>query len=503
MATKSLSSERFATVSSLVCPGWYSLLLVSETETLEPGTADCCITKIKSSLMKLFPVTWQRSQLHSSFGAIIPCIPSRYADATLGGMVLFALYLGISPVYRVWGVSETELRLFKGIVLAAAIGAVLIPSLVRGELRLPSGMPGPLGFAGLALLSVPGMVQSVSAPLALEFVVDIGFGASMLWCFFHMVHQGRDVNAVLVGALIVLGGFAATHLLMTIASNPDLSSPCAWTISLRHPFGSHYTGWSVSLALFLPVTVLLLLAAQKPNKTWFLPTAATLYLLLIGSQFVTRGRIGMVASILTMVALTIFRSSRILALSIMACCLIAGVVLFDESCARHLKIQRLSPLLSTEALNPATLDAIATGRLSGYRAAVRAIAERPILGHGLGQVTVEGVHRPSVEIHNLWLKFAAYCGVLAAIWLAVMVGTIGVRGLSLLKDETREADDRAKSAALVLILGVGLFASMLQPGALIGSMQYTAVWWAAAGTLLGIHSRIHGSGAWAVRLRNS
>ena len=415
-------------------------------------------------------------------------------------MLLLSLYLGLSPVYRIPGLSEEDLLLFKAAVITAGVSLVLLPPLIRGRLTLPAGLLGPLGFLGLVLLASPGLLQSRDHALALMFVADIAYGAAFAWCFYRLAREGRDVNLVLLRALAILAVFAAIHVAVAMASIPGLMSRCEWDPGVRSIFGAHYPAWSMSLALFWPVTVLLPVAARNTSRLSATLTGAALAVLFLGVQFISGGRTGIMASILSVAALTFFRSSRLLALLMAAVVLIAGVALLDEQCSRHLRLERLSLLFAANEDVPRALNTLSTDRLEGYRAAVRSVSERPWLGHGLGQILVEGAHQSSVEIHNLWLKWAVYCGILAPLWFAVMVGATAFKGLRLLADRRQASDQRASIAVLLLVLACGIFASLFQPNALLGSFQYTSIWWAAAGILAGQHAREYGRGEFRKRL---
>ena len=52
---------------------------------------------------------------------------------------------------------------------------------------------------------------------------------------------------------------------------------------------------------------------------------------------------------------------------------------------------------------------------------------------------------------------------------------------------------------MLLIVALGLLATLFEPEALLGAFQYTALWWAAAGVLVGLRARradgAHGDGA--------
>ena len=138
------------------------------------------------------------------------------------------------------------------------------------------------------------------------------------------------------------------------------------------------------MALFLPIAVLLPLSAKEIGRRWTVPMASVLACILLGSQFVSGGRAGIIAVVVSVLALTLFRSARVLALSIIAVSIVVGVVLFDDSCSRHLKLDRLPGLTGSSTAEASGLDALGTGRLAGYRVAIKEIVERPLLGHGLG-----------------------------------------------------------------------------------------------------------------------
>ena len=418
---------------------------------------------------------------------------------TLGvAMLVLSLYLGLSPVYSISGVAGAELRLFKSAVIVAGVALVMIPPLIQRRLWLPTGALGPLAFLGLVILSVPGMVQSGDEALAFTFVADIAYGAVFAWCFFHLAREGLDVNIMLVRALVLLAALAAVSVAVAVSSVPDLMSLCEWDEPVHSIFGAHYTAWSMSLALFLPIAALLPSVIRSTAGTSGTLIGIVLAIILLGAQFISGGRAGIAASVLSVAALTLFRTSRIFALAVAAFILMAGVTLFDEQCSKHFRLERISALFAAGEGTPQTLNTLGTGRIEGYRTAMNGISERPLLGHGLGQFVVEGVHQPSVEIHSLWLKWAVYCGVLAPLWFAVMVGGTAYKGLRLLVARRQAPEKRATTAALLLVLACGIFASLVQPSALIGSFQYTAVWWAVVGILAGLYSREYGSGTFLV-----
>ena len=285
---------------------------------------------------------------------------------TLGvAMLVLSLYLGLSPVYSISGVAGAELRLFKSAVIVAGVALVMIPSLIQRRLWLPTGALGPLAFLGLVILSVPGMVQSGDEALAFTFVADIAYGAVFAWCFFHLAREGLDVNIMLVRALVLLAALAAVSVAVAVSSVPDLMSLCEWDEPVHSIFGAHYTAWSMSLALFLPIAALLPSVIRSTAGTSGTLIGIVLAIILLGAQFISGGRAGIAASVLSVAALTLFRTSRIFALAVAAFILMAGVTLFDEQCSKHFRLERISALFAAGEGTPQTLNTLGTGRIRG------------------------------------------------------------------------------------------------------------------------------------------
>ena len=112
---------------------------------------------------------------------------------------LLSLYLGLAPVYHLIG--DKYLHLFKAVLAVAAVAVVLIPPLLSGKLRLPARALGPPGFLALILLSAPGVVQAPAVFLNVMFVMDIGYAAGLMWCFFYLARQGENIPVILTRAL--------------------------------------------------------------------------------------------------------------------------------------------------------------------------------------------------------------------------------------------------------------------------------------------------------------
>lgn len=108
------------------------------------------------------------------------------------GMGLLALYLGLAPVHDLLGTAQGELLVFKWILVAGGTIAVLVPAFLQGRLTLPGGIWGPVGFAGLAALSIPGIIQAPVWQSSLMFLSDIAYAAVLLWCFFWLARDNAS-----------------------------------------------------------------------------------------------------------------------------------------------------------------------------------------------------------------------------------------------------------------------------------------------------------------------
>ena len=430
---------------------------------------------------------------------------------------LLSLYLGLAPVYHLPGIGDEYLRLFKAALAVAGVAVVLVPPLLSGRLRLPAWVLGPPGFLALILLSAPGLVQAREMSLSVLFVMDIGCAAAFLWCFFYLARQGENVTVIFVRALVIITALAAVPLVTMLVRIPDSPGPCDLFWEINKGFGSGETQWSISLSLFLPVVVLLMGMVRGRYAPLINITSAGI---LLGNLFATGGRTGFLAAAVSLSALAFLRGSRWFALSSLAAGIaLIGMAAFDKSCSEHLGLDRLlipavqpttevapkTPSSSVASLPPAattqiitTLDSVSTNRLSIYRIGLNRIAERPLLGHGLKQVLVAGRWKPQIEIHNLWIKWAVYSGILAPLWFAIMIGFILVFAFRLLAAKPDAEEHRAKAVVLTLIVVSGLIASLFEPNILIGSFQYAAIWWAAAGVLIGVYAKERGCREWSV-----
>ena len=326
---------------------------------------------------------------------------------------LLALYLGTAPVQWLPGVDDAWVSRGKVVLFAVAVGAVLFGT-PWARLRLPGGLAGPLGFAALIAFAVPGLAQS-SLMLSAGYVEDVVSGAVMLWCFYNVARlddvAGKDI---LDRSAMILAAFAAVALVLGLAGLGWQSS-CAIAPFRDTAFGCSRTGWSGGLALYLPVLVVFAFRRDiGVLRRWlYLALAAAV----VAGQAGSGGRAGVAASfVVVAVFVYYFMPRRWKVLGAAATLLAAAAVTIPGALSEQLRLDEIPK-------NPTSLmdwDYVSSGRIAGALEAAGLIAERPLAGHGIEAVTVE-FRGGRYEVHNLWLKWAAYCGVFAPLLFLALV----------------------------------------------------------------------------------
>lgn len=451
---------------------------------------------------------------------------------------LFSLYLGLAVAYWLPGLGRAPFGALKMATWVVAVGLVLLPALAEGRLRVPRGLVGPWGFVGIVVLSAPGLVRALTAADIVGFLVDIGAGALFLWCFFDLARRGVELGSILKRAGLVVAGLSGIALARALIEIPDWSAPCdrLWAMDAQEGFGAKSTGWSIGIALYLPMAILFSGAAPPREwPKWTVPAATTAgAALILGSQFVSAGRAGLLMSGITVVTFAVIaaRPSRLVGGLLIGLALLVGVTTFDATCFRHLSLPvpaamtaevndlEAPPAVAPEEVDPATrreqraarqrrnrlreynrsleeagggsggsvLSVVSARRMEHFNTAVASILGRPLTGHGWRQVLMSGYLGRTVEVHNLWLRWALYAGLLAPLLFGAIVVTILTAAFRRWW-RIRLKPGADLSLVLVLILCLGVFASFFEGSILVGSFQLTALWWAAAGAVLGLEAR--------------
>lgn len=462
---------------------------------------------------------------------------------------LLSIYLGLAPVYwlpiPVLGGEDNRVPLLIVKVLLIAGGALIAmgSDWTNSRFRFPGVLLGPLGFALVFVLSLPGVVQAASALVAVQFALDIVFAALFMWCFFNITLRGPGVFIVFKRAFVILIALAAAAAVVVLADADDLY-PHRWDNAFTDGFGDKGSGWSISLSLAMPIALMFIVGSEGiRSRGYGLLRGAAVYAV-VASQFISGGRAGLLASFLVMCAFLFVRSARIMVISVVAALVLTVAIFGNTSWGRYLGLHfipidfvseqfRIETVAdpfptpvptpvpaapaqtgttpgggtgTTEAPAPAPrrpseferrTDVFTASRVTTLRKGINGVQERPFTGHGLRaedmlteRGEVWGRTPPPVEIHNLWIKWAAYTGVLGPLMMAAVVIAILRIGVKNLSAAWRLARDRLAAISLCLILLAGAIATMFEPNVLVGSFQLTALWWAAAGSALAMwHSR--------------
>lgn len=388
------------------------------------------------------------------------------------GVWLLSVYLGTAPIYWLPGVSLQAVAAAKALLASLAVLAVLVEAIFRNQLRLPTGLLGPPGLLILVLLSTPAILQAETLSKSLAFLFDLTLGIGFLWCFAILAREGADLPKLFVRSLFIIAA-AALFTLYSSTAVQSVASPFDTGPLSATGFGSARTGWSNGLSFYLPVT-LLLFVKNPPRRHPALLQLAVIGLIL-GSQALSGGRAGLLASLFVLLAFLTIPRSRPIAILYLTAFAVIAIVLADRL-LQHLRIDDLLQYGSVFAL----LDDFSASRLAGYVLAWEHIRARPILGYGFGQVLLTIPHIGVFEIHNLWLKLATESGVLLPLFfLIVVIRVLWSTRRSIAVQP--HGGGRSTLTSLVLIILVGLLVSQFEPGVLLGSFQNSAVWWAAMG----------------------
>lgn len=390
--------------------------------------------------------------------------------------IMLCIYLGLAPVYWVPVVSPQHLHAFKLTLLGAAVAIYWAYALLKKRIIFPPAWAGWGGFILLVAASTPGLLQASSNTLV-ERSFDIVMGYVMLWTaygIFIELRQSRSVLALAGASLLMFSLITLlplVHPVFSINAPPEFHRRSVQSIG----FGGTRTGWSNALSLYFPLVFGYVAYKVRTSQRKFVGLAAVAGIFL-GSQLVVGGRAGLLGSLVAIFIL-IRPAVNIVAGAGIAGTLGLSAYFLRDYIAAHLRLDRIVSTSDTFQ----SLDNFSAGRLEGYVQALELIGTRPLLGHGFGEYTLEGL---SGEIHNLWLRLAVESGVVLPIILLVIALYL-VTGMSSQYGRALwRAEERVWISALEASMAAGLIVSLLEPNAILGTFQNSAMWWAAGGAAL-------------------
>ncbi len=433
---------------------------------------------------------------------------------------LLALFLALGPVLWLPGIPSEALRLSKWMLLGLVVSLVFVAASTIGRRPFPTGLLGPLGLAALLLLWIPGLVQADSLASAAVLVVDVGSKFALLWCFYCVAREGSivwDVYRRAFGIIVIL---AAVALLNELHGLELWETDGRWLGTREEGgvwqddspwyggFGARGSGWSIGLGLFLPLAVVAF-SGRGERFAWgwrILGFSGAMAILI--SQVHASGRMGLMASLVVIAGLTMLPDGKRLVVVLVTAGLIGALSLcLERSCVDQLRVDdvlaaptaddRESVDAPLEALG--WLDAASSQRLPGYFVGIDHLAESPLHGHGFRQVRTVNVLSEETDVHNLWLRWAVGSGILAPLLLMAMAASVLRVARRLYRDHELSDSERAGVAASALVVATGLLISQVEPHIPFGPLAVAGIWWAAAGTLLGLADRHESNQAAAVR----
>lgn len=226
-------------------------------------------------------------------------------------------------------------------------------------------------------------------------------------------------------------------------------------------FGLGRTGWATTLASYLPLTLLFL-----HKKRFFLPS----FLLIALTICLSASRGGLL--LLLIVAVILFIKSEMASykkiLALMALAVIAIVVM-----------PYMTGIEEYMRLGGGETD-FTTGRFDQFQ-----FIPEMLSAAGIGGLGIHGTHEwlasqgLDYDLHNTYFRVWCECGVCVGLFL--IAGTV-ILSKSLIIDFIRIK--RTEDLLLPLILTVGIFAALWEPGAVFGAVNWWSLWWFALGVYI-------------------
>ena len=419
---------------------------------------------------------------------------------------LLSIFLALGPIYWLPGLSGGMISWIGWAIFLVAVSLVFATELLQDRRPFPRSWLGPLGFIALFLLWIPGLTRAFNPSLAVDFVFKLSACALFFWCFYCLARDGSDIGLIFRRAFVIIVCLSATTLLRALLNTDDWQSSCLWDPAHIVGFSVRTTAQSVTLAFFVPLAALLFLSVKQGQWTRWRALGILGLIVLLGSQLVSGGRVGILASLMALAAFMLLRSTRWLAVAVILVFLLVSPLYLNESCIQHFRLQ---PFFEYEPSRSRTywqstvsdydtaevseevklVNEVSSRRLHGYLVGLNSFLESPLLGHGMQQVVLSSWGDEILEIHNLWLKWAVYTGIAAPLLFLFMVALILRAGWRLLRDKSNSAFERETAAILLLVLLVGLVIFMLEVNLPLEAFSRAGLWWAAAGTLVGTASR--------------
>ena len=361
--------------------------------------------------------------------------------------VIFSAYVGSGPIYWIPWVNIKVIDVLKYTLFFVIVLWPIIVGSSFSKFQFPGGKKALLLFVGYFLLSIPSLLQGEQVDSTYRLLNTIQIFLFLFGCGF-LIHKKIIKSVVHLSVRIFIFFCILSLFLMQVI--PDYVSPLNDGLYLSQTgLGGSRTGWSPSIALFLPW----LYSGFVISSGFWLWVAA---FSMVANQILVAGRTGMVAALIPFLFYGVFRKSiKVLVLVV----IVVGV--FGLFAINNLELLRLDV---GGFGNRADLDELSTGRTGNYARSIDEIASNPVAGYGTGS-------NGSLGVHNIILRSAMEGGVFYSFIIIVLLffglyrGWIGMA----------KRDWFVASAFMTVLSGV--VTSFFEPLAMFGSFNSAGFWW--------------------------
>ena len=367
--------------------------------------------------------------------------------------IVIGIYLSIGPMYWMPWVTTAALFYAKVILLTLAFLLMLFSNFRSRVIAFPGGKKLFILFSIYVISNLPGLMFGEKDASIYRMTNTLEIFLFLFVC--GSIFNSRNYEITLKTALngfIIFGALSA----ITSVLHPNIINPFNDQLTLTDTgFAGSRVGWSPANALHVPWTLV-----YGAYFGGIFGQYISLSILLT-NQILVDGRAGILASLISISGMLIYRKKSLLIL-IWSIALYVAVEHFDI-----LRLLRASRVLEGH-ISLSSLNSASGGRVSIMSAAMRSIGRHPFIGTGFGNFRY-GPH--GYFVHNDYLRLATeggvFCGVAA---LAIVVAGL-IRGYQY------AVSGGEFGKAIFFTLVCGFFVSLFEPGFIFGDFNTSSFWW--------------------------
>lgn len=358
---------------------------------------------------------------------------------------LFTIYTPLSIVY--WLPNLEYIHYLKALFIGVFCFSVLLKGRYDRKALLKSMI-----FVTFAIIAILPSIFSSSTVTIVDYFQNIFIIGLYFFCSFSLSHLRSDyvikiVNIICYGILIICLAFLYGVFVGDFDAYLPLDDP--YTYFRNTGFNLSRTGWSISLALFTPFFFI-----ERKSAT-----ACLMIIPLFFSQIISGGRGGMLATLMCVALILVYRRDlKLLSWSM----IILGIAIY-------INYDFLYSLLRLERLSGSVggLNRFSAGRLDSYVQSVVILTSHPILGIGYGNLDLTDIVGFQL-VHNSVLLIITELGLFSIFLIAPMLFIVfSIRSIG-----------RKYRVPKYIPLLVLFFLMMIEPSVLFRSFQNSFGFWA-------------------------